>query len=364
MSGNRQIYPKQRVSFSKKIANNYQWWKDSMDAQLYSYLDYGTFPSYSGLTHLGDNEYDRMVSNYQLFNNFLNQKDFERECNPMGLTVGQFQDEVKPYNKSYNKINVILGEHLKRPIDARVAIMSEDGISRKLQEIDSQVQLMMFDAMSEIQQMYMESASQMFSQEGIEDPEQQQALNEQVMKFVESFVSPQKLSGYVGEGFISKLEKAYSRLLRYFKYTKRLKEKMNDSFKHGLISGYEFAWVGIRNGEPVVEVLNPLGMMFVKSPETKFIQNGSSAGYRTVMTTSDIFSEYGDYMKVSDIERIEDYHHGYSGARYNEVGEYMRYPSDDMAYRYNKANAGRTIYEGSYGRSETLADDWIVYHLE
>lgn len=241
MSGNRQIYPKQRVSFSKKISNDYKWWKDSMDAQLYSYLDYGTFPSYSGLTHLGDNEYDRMVSNYQLFNNFLNQKDFERECNPMGLTVGQFQDEVKPYNKSYNKINVILGEHLKRPLDARVAIVSEDGINMKLSEIDANIQAMMNDAMMQVQEIYKEHVSGMFGDQNIEDPEQQQALQQKILKFVDEFVSPEKLSNYVGEGFTSKLEKAYSSMLKYFKYTKRIKDKMNDSFKHGLISGYEFA---------------------------------------------------------------------------------------------------------------------------
>jgi len=237
----QKIYPKQRTSLKKKIANDYKWWKDSMDAQLYSYLDYGTFPSYGSMTHLGDSEYDRMISNYQLFNNMLNQKDFERECNPMGLSVGQFQDEIKPYNKCYNKVNVILGEQLKRPFDWTVAVMNEDGISRKLSEVDENMRSFLRTGMEEIRGMIAQQIQQFQTEGDIQDEQQAQALQQQMEEYINTFVQPDKISNYVGEGFISNLEKAHSKILKYFKYTQRLKDKMNDSFKHGLISGYEFA---------------------------------------------------------------------------------------------------------------------------
>jgi len=105
-------------------------------------------------------------------------------------------------------------------------------------------------------------------------------------------------------------------------------------------------------------------MMYVKSPETKFVQNGNAAGFRNRMTTSDIFTNYGDMMREKDLKKVEDYHHGYSGTRHNSVGEYMVYPNDDIAHRHAKSQAGRSTWEGSYGRSDSLADDWVVYHLE
>lgn len=212
-----------------------------MDAQLYSYLDYGTFPTYGSLTHLGDNEYDRMISNYQLYNNLINQKDFERECNPMGLSVGQFQDEIKPYNKSYNKINVILGEQLKRPFDYTVAVVNEQGVNSKLEEIDQRVRDFLKQGMEEIQQMIAQAVQQGMQQGEIQSEEQAQALQQQIDEYIKTFIDPNKMSSYVGEGAMQNLEKAYSKILKYFRYTKNLKEKMNDSFKHGLISGYEFA---------------------------------------------------------------------------------------------------------------------------
>ena len=49
-------------------------------------------------------DYERMMSNYKLFNNIIDQKDLERECNPLGLEIGQFKDLVQPYNKTYNEI--------------------------------------------------------------------------------------------------------------------------------------------------------------------------------------------------------------------------------------------------------------------
>lgn len=83
-------------------------------------------------------------------------------------------------------------------------------------------------------------------------------------------------------------------------------------------------------------------MMYVKSPEVKFVQDGNAAGFRTKFTTSDIFTEYGDMMKESDLKKVEDYYHGYSGTRYNTVGEYMVYPNDDIAYRHARNQAGRS----------------------
>jgi hypothetical protein len=174
----RQIYPKQRVSFKQKIASNYKWWKDSMDAQLYSYMDYGTFPTYGSLTHLGDSEYDRMLSNYQLYNNLLNQKDFERECNPMGLSVGQFQDEIKPYNKSYNKINVILGEHLKRPFDYTTAVINEEAVSQKMEEKDQAMRSFLRQGMESVKELIAQDVQNWYAENPAQSQEEQQALQQ------------------------------------------------------------------------------------------------------------------------------------------------------------------------------------------
>jgi len=69
------VFPQQRLSLADKIKNDNEWGK-----QMISYLaHYNT---------VFNNNYNKKLSNYQLFNNVLNQKDFEHDCNAMGIDVG------------------------------------------------------------------------------------------------------------------------------------------------------------------------------------------------------------------------------------------------------------------------------------
>ena len=94
-------FQKQRLSYSEKISKDHKWAKDMVDSLTMNHGEWTStnFPSST------QTDYFRKLSNYQLFNNVLNQEDFEKECNPFGINVGQFKDEIKPYNKIPNKIN-------------------------------------------------------------------------------------------------------------------------------------------------------------------------------------------------------------------------------------------------------------------
>lgn len=74
--------------------------------------------------------------------------------------------------------------------------------------------------------------------------------------------------------------------------------------------------MGVENDEPMVQVLNPLGMIYHKSPEVKYVQNGLYAGYRTLMTTGDVLDRLGDVMKDEDIQKIEGNKRGIMGDDY------------------------------------------------
>ena len=86
-------FPKQRLSFNDKIKDDYKWCKTVIDNLLTNYsADRSIMNSPGSL-------YDKKLANYRLYNNILDQADFERECNPLGLEVGQFRDEIQPYIK-------------------------------------------------------------------------------------------------------------------------------------------------------------------------------------------------------------------------------------------------------------------------
>jgi hypothetical protein len=133
-------FPKQRLSYQEKIKNDRQWGKDMLDnLELYYHSSARTYDSNTNKGRNGRSEYQIKKSNYDLYNNILDQEDFVRECNALGIEVGQMIDEVKPYNKTPNKIAVLLGEELLRPFNYRAVLINSEGIKTKTSRIYSTI---------------------------------------------------------------------------------------------------------------------------------------------------------------------------------------------------------------------------------
>ncbi len=121
-----------------------------------------------------------------------------------------------------------------------------------------------------------------------------------------------------------------------------------------MLSGYEFAYVGRVNDEPYVEVLNPLGVFYHKSPETMYIQDGLYAGYKTYMTSADILDRFGQFLSEDDKDKI-DRKDKISGDAL--IGNSMKYPDNPV---YDSISS----YTGSYGNTSYKEEDFIVSHIE
>lgn len=333
------IFPKQRLSYTEKTKNDYAWAKKMVDLLI---LNYATDQSY---VSTNDSDYQRMVSNYQLYNNFLNQADFERECNPLGLEVGQYKDEIKAYNKAPNKINVLLGEAAKRPFNFKTVLTNSEGIKSR-QEAKTQL-LQRF-----VESYVMDIVSKYNPKVQVNPETQQQEL-----------VKPEHLEEYMAYSYLDAREKLANKLLQYLIRKENIFDKMLDGLKHGLLSGYEYVWVGIENGEPVVQVLNSLGHFHHKSPEVKFVEDGLYAGYRTRMTTGDIIDKLGNFLKESDIEKLEGNGQSITGMDSSLGNKKMQYYTDDVTDMYLRNGIlQNTSEEGSY--SKPKAEDWVVTHVE
>ena len=306
-------FPKQRLSYEEKMANDCEWVRNTIDSLLINHS--------SDFSLSTKSEYRRMLSNYQLFNNVLNQADFEYECEPLGLEVGQYEDEVKPFNKTYNKIQVLLGEELRRPFKYKAVLTNEDGINSKLVHRD---ELLKQYVMAQIN--------------AVINPEEQQKV-----------LDPAEIQKYMNTTYLDAREMVTNKLLRYYERALDLADKKNDSFKHALISGYEFVYLGAHGDEPTLEVVNPLGVFYHKSPEVKFVQDGLYAGFRTYMTSGDIIDKFGEYLTAEEIEKIDVSRHGRFG--------------DKETSRTFMSNYTVSRHEGSYGTTSSI-NDWLVQHVE
>lgn len=328
-------FPKQRLSFKDKIKSDYKWAKDTIDHLLLNFsLD-------STIVNTYHTDYHRKLSNYQLYNNQLNQADFARECNPLGLDVGQFADEIQPYNKTYNKIQVLLGEELRRPFNFRTILVNSEGVRSKLAHRDALIrQFVEAQVQRTIQQLT-----------NIYPPEQLEEASTTTL-------DPTQIDLYMKSSYLDSKERLSAQILRYLYRQLDVKDKQNDGFKHACIAGEEIVYVSAFNSEPVLEIVNPLGFFSHKSPETKWIQDGLYAGYRTYMSPAQVLDRYGDYMTEEERKKIDTTTVAPTGITNDAISGKHSY-----GHEYQDKNLTTTPYfEGSY--SPSSIEDWLVEHVE
>jgi hypothetical protein len=196
-----------------------------------------------------------------------------------------------------------------------------------------------------------------------QDPAQQQQIDQEIQQMVDSLVDPSELSKLRKTSYLDQREIMAARLLDYLMLHLRIRSKMNDAFKHGLIAGEECVWVGVMNNNPELFVVNPLGLFYDKSPEVRYIQDGMFAGYRTMMTTGDIIDRYQDYLSEKDLKRLEGPLQGINGVRDDLIAKDMRYHNVDVYQEMEARGFDLASDEGSYGSSDD-SNHWLVTHIE
>jgi len=322
--------PYQRVSFKTKIKGDNQWGKDTIDFLINSAnaMSNSSINNRNGMV-----DWDRMLANYQLYGNVVNQVDFESTFNPLGIDVGQATDKIQPYNHSYNIINVLLGEELKRPFNVRAVLTNEDGFNAR--QIEKNKLLQQF-VIQELQKYI--------------DPETQEQ---------DPSLDPKKIEKYISTEYQPAKEIAANKVLKYLNRHLDVRSKKNDAFKHALISGKEFIQLDIVNGEPELNVLNSLSTFYRKSPEVKYVQDGLYVGVRKRMHIGDIIQNFGRDLKKKDLEELLKT--SYFSNNMDVPQKEMEYFFEHLELRYMGAPFYKNWEEGSYGK--TNFTDLEVYHV-
>lgn len=271
-------FPPQRLSYEDKVKNDYEWAKDVVRA-ITKYVS-DTMP---GRPQTED--YERMVRNYRWYNGDIDSKEFERECNIFGLEVDQIREEVLPYSKAPNKINTLLGEEIKRPFNYRTVLVNSSAVRYKM-KLKNQMLEEYF--MAKLKEIVGEFTSK-----------------EEFLRASEGLLTPEEIDKYFSTEYRDIREHYADTILHYLSRTLDLKGVKNDSFAHALKSGYEIVKVGVANGMPKVEVINPLNAFWHKSPETKYIQDALFAGHTKYMTIGEVLDTYGEYLTEEEIARLE-----------------------------------------------------------
>lgn len=268
-------FPQQKLPLSKK---NEKWQHDCVNY----IIGEGNIVS-GGQTHTAHGE---MQTYYNLYNSIFDEKDFKKITNPFKVEEG-FPATPQDFNIIRPKIDLLIGEETKRPLNFRVVRTSQEATSELM---ETQKQLLM---------QYMQAA--VMAQMG---PEEQQQFQEQLQNG--EIMPPEQIAKYMDKDYKDVVENTAYHTLTYLREKLGIDNEFIKGWKDALISGQEIYYVGVLNAEPYMERVNPMYFSYDKSPDLEFIEDGAWCCRKMRLPITEVYDRYYDKLTEKDLIKLEE----------------------------------------------------------
>ena len=268
-------FPQQKLPLSKK---NEKWQHDCVNY----IIGEGNIVS-GGQTHTAHGE---MQTYYNLYNSIFDEKDFKKITNPFKVEEG-FPATPQDFNIIRPKIDLLIGEETKRPLNFRVVRTSQEATSELM---ETQKQLLM---------QYMQAA--VMAQMG---PEEQQQFQEQLQNG--EIMPPEQIAKYMDKDYKDVIENTAYHTLTYLREKLGIDNEFIKGWKDALISGQEVYYVGVLNAEAYMERVNPMYFSYDKSPDLEFIEDGAWCCRKMRLPITEVYDRYYDKLTEKDLIKLEE----------------------------------------------------------
>lgn len=289
-------FPQQKVAFKKK---NEKWQHDCVNYII------GEGNVISG----GEvkSRFGEIQTYYNLYNSIFDEKDFKKITNPYKVEDG-FPATPQDFNIIRPKIDLLIGEETKRPLNFRVVRTSQEAAS-ELQEKGKE--LLLNYIMAAITARMSEQEAAQF---------QQQLESGEIMP-------PEAIGKYMDKDYKDVIENTAYHTLSYLREKLCLDNEFIKGWKDALIAGTEIYYIGVLNTEPYLERVNPVYFSYDKSPDLEFIEDGTWCCRRMRMPVSEIYDRYYDKLTEKDLDKLEEM---MTGRPSNDLGD--KDPVDNFAH--------------------------------
>ena len=268
-------FPRQKLPLSKK---GKKWQEDCVNY----IIGEGNVTSGGNSTSY----YGELQTYYNLYNSIFDEKDFKSITNPFKVEDG-FPATPHDFNIIRPKVDLLIGEETKRPLNFRVIRTSQEATS-EMQEKEKQMILQYIEA----------SITARMS------PEEAQQFQEQLKSG--EVMPPEQIAKYMDKDYKDIVENTAYHTLTYLRERLDLDNEFIKGWKDGLISGREIYYVGVLNAEPYVERVNPIYFSYDKSPDLEFIEDGSWCCRKMRMPITEVYDRYYDKLEEKDLDKLEE----------------------------------------------------------
>lgn len=268
-------FPRQKLPLSKK---GKKWQEDCVNY----IIGEGNVTSGGNSTSY----YGELQTYYNLYNSIFDEKDFKSITNPFKVEDG-FPATPHDFNIIRPKVDLLIGEETKRPLNFRVIRTSQEATS-EMQEKEKQMILQYIEAAITARM----------------SPEEAQQFQEQLQSG--EVMPPEQIAKYMDKDYKDIVENTAYHSLTYLREKLDLDNEFIKGWKDGLISGREIYYVGVLNAEPYAERVNPICFSYDKSPDLEFIEDGSWCCRKMRMTITEVYDRYYDKLEEKDLDRLEE----------------------------------------------------------
>lgn len=270
-------FPLQRLPMSKKT----QDWKESCVDYIIGHSQGG---SRNGNTRTRKEE---MQTYYDLYNSIYNEKDLKYVTNPFKQQDG-FPAMAQDYNIIKPKIDLLLGEETKRPFNFRVVRTSDIATS----EMQDKAKQMLID--------YIQAT--IMSRLG---PEEQDRYQEALQSG--EVMPPEQIQKYMSKDYKDIAEITAYHSLNYLKNKLNITHEFYKGWKDALVGGEEIYYVGIVNGEPHLERINPIYFDYdTDTSDLEFIHEAQWCCYEMIMSVTEVYDRLYDKMSEKQLNDLLD----------------------------------------------------------
>ena len=280
-------FPQQKLPLSKK---DEQWKHDCVN---YIIGEGNVVSGGMQKTHFGE-----IQTYYDLYNSIFDENDFKRITNPFKVSDG-FPATPQDFNIIRPKVDLLIGEETKRPLNFRVVRTSQEATSELM---DKEKQMLIQYMMSAI-------TARM-------SPEEQQQFQEQLQSG--EVMPPEEIGKYMRRDYKDVVENTAYHSLVYLREKLGLDNEFIKGWKDGLIAGEEIYYVGVLNDEPYMERVNPQYFSYDMSPDLEFIEDASWCCRKMRLPVAEVYDRYYDKLEEKDLDKLNEM---LTGRPSNDLGE-------------------------------------------
>jgi hypothetical protein len=298
------IMPRQRLKYSQK---NKEWRKDN--------VDHADKHSFYNNEHVRKSLQNKVI-NLNLYNGIVDIRDLTNVVNPHQVDASFVPNNIPHHPIMVPKIDLLVGEEIKRRFDWSVIVTNADAISKKEE-----------DKKAFLQQKLTEFLEANYKEDELK-------------------VKMDELAKHMKYSWQDIREKMANQILKHYSQEQRFDRLFNDGFKEALILAEEIYQCDIVHDEPYLTKLNPLKVHSIRSGNSDRIEDSSIIIIQDHWSPNKIVDVYHDELKPEDIDYIMEY------TQTSSKGSY----SDDQNNHVLLRDALNTGVEGMYDTIFNLAE--------